>query len=133
MTVGAPGENSNAGVVHVLTIVSGPFGTGHQIWSQDSPNILDGSETGDQFGSSLVAGNFNGSGGGVLAPSSLAAGTFNSSQSDDLAIGVPGENARSGAVNVLFGGLASTNNEILMQEFEGMPETPEDYNRFGTL
>lgn len=118
LAVGAPGENRNSGVVHILTINSGPFGARHQIWSQDSPGVLGGSETGDHFGSFLAAGNFDSSG------------------SDDLAIGVAGENTSSGAVNVLLGslyGLGSANNHILMQGFQALPETPESFDLFGHL
>jgi hypothetical protein len=60
-----------------------------QLWHQNSTGVVDKAEVGDEFGSSLAAGDFNGDG------------------FDDLAIGVPLENvgaiADAGAVNVLYG------------------------------
>jgi FG-GAP repeat protein len=60
-----------------------------QLWSQDSVNVQDSSETSDQLGSSLAVGDFNADG------------------FDDLAAGVPledvGTKADAGASSVLYG------------------------------
>ena len=67
-------------------------------------------------------------------------GNFNRNGRDDLAIGVPFEDiggaTHAGAVKVLYSGihgLGYTANEILMQRFQGMPETQENYDFFGKL
>lgn len=118
LAIGAPGESDQRGVVHIL-YGSRSFGLtplGNQIWSQDSPDVLGGAEYHDRFGASLVAADFNRSG------------------HDDLAVGVPGENSFSGAVNVLFGsrfGLSAVNNQILMEQFQGLQGSAMAGNVFG--
>ena len=65
---------SNAGAVNVLYGgASGLSATGNQLWSQNSPDVLDAAEAHDGFGSVLAMGDFNGDG------------------SDDLAVGVVNE------------------------------------------
>ena len=86
LAVGVPGEDSAAGAVNVL--LGGPDGLsalGNQIWAQGSDGIAGEAKGGDFFGQAL------------------AAGYFNSDGFEDLAIGVPGEMAKAGAVNVLYG------------------------------
>jgi FG-GAP repeat len=79
LAIGAPGENSASGVVHVLYgSGTGLTATGSQLWSQDSPGIAGGAEAGDIFGFALAAGDFNGD------------------SRADLAIGAPGENNFAG-------------------------------------
>ena len=71
-----PGAGSGAGAVHVLYgAADGVQATSpdDQFFTQDSPNVRDSAEGGDNFGASLAAADFNGDGFG------------------DLAVGVPGE------------------------------------------
>ncbi len=97
----------NAGLVLVLYgTTAGLAAADHRIFTQDSSGadgtMLDTSESGDQFGSSLAAGDFN---------QDLAV---------DLAVGVPGEDlgatADAGAVQVVYGftnvGLRLTGNQF---------------------
>jgi len=94
LAIGAPGETiggqPSAGGVHVLysrASGDGLSGIGNQWFHQNSPRrtgVSDTVEAYDSFGSSLVAADFNNDG------------------RHDLAIGVPGEDARSGAVHVLL-------------------------------
>jgi len=86
------GTVTDAGAVNVLYgSATGLVANGNQFFSQDTQYVLDGSETGDAFGSALAAANFGRSG------------------QDDLAIGAPGEGIGSetaaGAVHVLFGSI----------------------------
>jgi hypothetical protein len=60
LAIGVANENlgaaADAGIVHVLySSTSGLTGTGSQVWSQDSPGILDMIEAGDWFGLGLGA------------------------------------------------------------------------------
>ncbi len=72
LAVGAPGENSVAGVVHVLYGSSaGLTSTGSQIWHQDSDGVKDKDEPGDDFGMAVAGGDFNGDGFADLAIGSL--------------------------------------------------------------
>ena len=125
LAVGVPAEDIGAlvdsGVVHVLPgSASGVTATGSQYWNQNSSGIVDGVETGDGFGTGLVASPFKGAG---------AAG---------LAIGTPGESvgtvAGAGAVNVIYGGaggLASAGNQLWTQISTGVPDVPEADDHFG--
>ena len=77
-------------------------------------------EAGDQFGSALTMGDINGD------------GYF------DIAIGVPGEAIdavpSAGAVNVLYGGssgITTTGNQLLGQHWPSIPDTEENFDRFG--
>lgn len=79
VAIGVPGESLNnledAGAVHVIYggPTTGLHNVGDQFFNQDSSGVKEKVEEGDQFGYSLVAGDFNGNG------------------TDDLAIGVPFE------------------------------------------
>jgi hypothetical protein len=124
LAIGAPGEDvgsiQDAGAVNVL------FGSpdrltvvGNQLWHQDSTGIADAAESGDDFGQSLGAGDFNGSG------------------HDDLAVGVPDEGvgslASAGAVNVLYGagvGLRAPGNQFWHQDSTGIADAAESVDDF---
>ncbi len=99
------GDQTNAGAVNILygssTGLSATSPRPDQFWTQSTMDVNDFAETGDVFGSSLSAGDFNGDG------------------KDDLAIGVPdedvltgaGDQTNAGAVNILYGsstGLSAT-------------------------
>jgi len=95
-----------AGAVAVLYGSSaGLTSSGNQLWSQDSPGIRNWSESHDDFGWSLAAGDFNGDG------------------FTDLAVGVRREQigpaVNAGAVNVIYGsskGLTATGNQFWSQD-----------------
>jgi hypothetical protein len=114
-TVG--GFGGNAGAVRIIYGSSrGLSQARSQQWSQSSPGIRGGSELGDGFGSALAAADF-GRGG-----------------QDDLAIGVAGEGARSGAVNVLYGsrtGLTAAGNQRWTQAGRGVPGKRGAGEQFG--
>lgn len=106
LAVGVPAEDTSAqdaGAVNVLYgSGAGLSDAGNQFWTRDSTGVLGGTGSGDAFGFSLAAGDFNGDGVG------------------DLAIGAPSDDVGSaldaGAVNVLYGsagvGLSSTGNQL---------------------
>ncbi|MGE0641264.1 MAG: FG-GAP repeat protein [Thermoanaerobaculia bacterium] len=99
LAIGVPGESlpeetsgaqiEDAGIVAVVYGSStGLTAVGDQIFSQDTGSLADRAEAGDEFGSSLAAGDFNDFGG------------------DDLAIGVPFEGlpgaAAAGVAHILL-------------------------------
>ena len=102
LAVGAPGEDigdkTDVGAVQVIYgTANGLDAAGNQLWHQNSPDIENSNENGDQFGFALAVGDFNGDG------------------FDDLAVGSPHEDignlADGGAVNVIYGsptGLSAT-------------------------
>ena len=112
LAVGSPDENAidvvDAGMVNVIYgSANGLNATGSQFWTQNSPGISSGqgTETGDNFGETLTAGDFNGDG------------------FMDLAVGSPGEDVfdivDAGAVNVIYGsanGLTSIGDQIWHQD-----------------
>ena len=114
------GAVAGAGMVHVLLgSGAGLTSVGSQLWSQDSGNVLDFVEAGDEFGRALATGDFNQDG------------------FDDLAIGVPSEDllvAGAGSVNMLLGsaaGLTDVGNDAWHQEMPGIEDTAEADDRFG--
>jgi disulfide bond formation protein DsbB len=117
LAIGAPGENSSSGVVHVLYgSGTGLAATGSQLWSQDSPGIAGGAEAGDIFGFALAVGDFNGD------------------TRADLAIGAPGENSFAGVVHVLYGsgtGLTATGSQLWSQDSPGIAGVAEAGDGFG--
>jgi hypothetical protein len=126
LAVGVPGEDvgseSSAGAVNVL-YGSGDLLTlaGSQIWHQDSVSVVGGAEEGDAFGAALAADDFDGDG------------------TDDLAVGVPGEDVddepNAGAFNVLFGaaaGLTATGSQIWHQDSASIEGVAEPGNVFGS-
>ena len=93
---------------------------GDQIWSQNSRGIAGTSESADEFGNSLAAGDFNGDG------------------LEDLAIGVHlediGTTEDAGAVNVIYGshgGLTAEGNQIWHQDSAGIAGSAEAGDFFG--
>ncbi len=115
----------DAGAVNVLYGSAGGLQTtspDDQFWNQDSAGVRDIAESGDEFGSSLGAGDFNDDG------------------FADLAIGVPlerlGAVSGAGAVNVLYGsagGLQATSpdDQFWNQDSPGVKDTAEESESFG--
>jgi hypothetical protein len=109
-----------AGAVNV--IYGSPAGlsaAGNQIWSQDSPDILDQAEGGDSLGWSVGSGDFNGDG-----ISDLVAGAYNETV---------GRVRATGAVNVIYGslaGLTPDNNQFWSQDTPGVRGHADDSDRF---
>ncbi|MFL5797789.1 MAG: FG-GAP repeat protein [Actinomycetota bacterium] len=119
LAVGAPSEDlsgflggtiSDAGAINVLYgTPTGLTANGNQFFTQDTQFVLEGSETGDNFGMVLAAANFGGS------------------SHDDLAIGVPreglGSEGQSGVVHVLFGsitGLTANGAQLWDEDSSGL-------------
>ena len=133
LVIGAP-TGINFGTINV--IYGSPTGltsTGNQIWYQgyngigDRPDQIEDDRLPEQFGSALAVGNFG------------------KGNTDDLAIGVPGEdfkdfslfpNPDAGMIHVIYGsptGLTSTGSEIWRQDFDrffDFTKWPND--RFGS-
>ncbi len=127
LAIGVPGENTSAGWVHVLygngtklaTSATGNI-PAPQSWHQGSSGIEGRSETGDEFGHTLAAGNFDGD------------------EYDDLAVGVPfedlGSKTDAGAVTVIYGrshGLDEDDDEYWHQGRSGIKGSNERYDWFG--
>jgi hypothetical protein len=131
LAIGVPGEDiydkdsvliENAGAVQVLY---GSMGVGltdasNQFWYQDFATILDTIETDDQFGSSLVTGDFN------------------DDSADDLVVGVWYEDLgfdAQGAVNVIYGVLGGVltdlGNQFWNQDSPGIAGTGAASDLFG--
>ncbi len=130
LAIGVHGEDHNskglvdAGAVNVLYGVQnkGLSAAGNQMWHQNTAGIYGVAETGDRFGYTLAAGDFDNDG------------------VDDLAVGSPWESvgsaAGAGAVNVIYGtfntGLTATDNQIWYQGRYGeIAETAEANDNFG--
>lgn len=125
LAIGAPledvGEVQNAGAVTV--IYGSPGGldaAGNQLWTQDSPGVLDAAERSDRFGWSIATGDFDGDG------------------FDDLAICARFEDVagsiNAGAVNVLYGsprGLTATRDQFWHQASSRIADRPEPHDQFG--
>ena len=126
LAIGIPfediGDIVRAGAVNILNgSDNGLTSQNSQIWFQDQSGVEDTSESGDQFGWSLAAGDFNADG------------------FDDLAVGVfdesIGDVIGAGAVNILNGsesGLTAQNSQIWFQDQLGVEDTSEEFDRFGT-
>jgi hypothetical protein len=132
LAIGVPGEDvsdgnnrRNAGAVNVLYGGEGGLGTtGNQFWNQDVAGVNGVLESGDTFGATLAAGDFDNDG------------------ADDLAIGVPTEAIQvgdenrngAGAVNVLYGtigdGLSTADDRVFSQS-GAVLGGPESWDTFG--
>jgi hypothetical protein len=133
IAIGVPGESvgsvASAGSIAVIYGAEGGLSAaGNQGWGQDGGFDGDGeslgdlngtSETGDQFGAALIAGDLNGDG------------------YADIAIGIPGESVgsiiRAGSIAALYGspgGLAASNNQGWGQNggFDASGESLGDLN-----
>jgi hypothetical protein len=126
LAVGIPGRtvagHPDAGAVEVhYGRVAGLSNDDVQVWTQGSSGVAGSPDGNDRFGASLVAGDFD------------------DNDSDDLAIGAPGETIGSataaGAVNVLFGGsgggLSSAGNQVLFQGQSDVLGVSEAHDHFG--
>lgn len=125
LAIGVPvdslGTINGAGAVNVLYgSPTGLTSNRNQVWTQDSPGILDQAEVLDTLGFAVFAGDFDGDG------------------FDDLAIGAPGEIltdlTEAGSINVLYGGpegLASVRNQLWTEDSPGVPDRVETNDRFG--
>ena len=83
IAIGVPGEDNWKGAIDVIFFFED--GSSVQIFIPEDNRIDQGTQPGDAFGTSLVAGDFNGDG------------------YDDLAVGAPGYDNHAGAVAVLYG------------------------------
>jgi hypothetical protein len=125
LAVGTPGEDlgqrADAGSASVFYgSAAGLTGTGANFWTQNSAGIVNVAEADDNFGNTVVAGDFNGDGAG------------------DLVAGVPGESigtkTSAGAVNVIYGslgGLTSSGNQFWNQDTPGIVNVSEQGDGFG--
>jgi hypothetical protein len=124
LAIGAPGEDSGAGAVNVLwgsasgltTAVAG--NAGNQLW--DRSLLIGSRRSGDQFGYSLAAADFDDDG------------------DDDLAVGAPYAPAngkpQAGVVNILngsFSGLTDQDNLELHRDSPGIAGEADSYDHFG--
>jgi FG-GAP repeat len=119
LAVGVPGEDfgsiRDAGGVAVFYSGTGASPSGG-FWRQGTNGIGGHAEAGDEFGSAVAAADF---GKGMRA---------------DLAVGVPGEDADSGAVNVIYAGrwgLSAAGNERWHQDRSGIASSTRPSDRFG--
>jgi disulfide bond formation protein DsbB len=111
----------DAGAVNVIYgSAAGLASAGNQLWSQNSPGILDAAEEADLFGAGMASGDFNGDG------------------ADDMAVTVVQESvgaiAGAGAVNVIYGsaaGLTGAGDQFWHQNSPGILDTAEEFDLFG--
>lgn len=126
LVIGVPEENLDgevdAGAVNVLYgSASGLASAGDALFSQATADVESDPAEAEEFGTSVAAGDFDGD-------------TF-----DDLAVGVPGEEASNeesaGGVNVLYGatttGLGAAGDQFWTQDSTGVSGAPEVDDGFG--
>jgi hypothetical protein len=126
LAVGAPGENGGAGAVHVLRGSRSGLTTAlTRVLTQGTPGLHDDPASGDRFGAAL------------------AAARFDADETEDLAIGVPGESvaapdallAGAGAVHVVpgtAGGLSGRGARAFHRATNGVTGDPGAGDGFGT-
>jgi hypothetical protein len=126
LAIGVPGEALGGAPGGAVQLLYGVAGTGltagrDRLLSQNTPGAAGVVERGDQFGSALVAGDFDGDG------------------VDDLAVGVPGEGIAgrdgAGAVNVFTGRSGApmdVTGPLWHQGAPGVKGGPEARDFFGT-
>lgn len=125
LAIGVPkesiGDAEDAGLVHVLYADGAGVLTadGTQWWYQGLNDLIGTPDSGDEFGGSLAAGDFNGDG------------------FDDLAIAAAGEDVggetEAGAVHIIYGsasGLISTGNQVWNQASPGIHGVAEGGDHF---
>ena len=127
LAISARGEQvsgqSQAGAIAVLYgSAAGLTADGNQLWTQDSPGILDEAERSDWLGrTGVTAGDFNGDG-----YDDLAAGALQDSV---------GTIAQAGVVNVIYGsaaGLTADGNQLFTEDTPGsVADGAEQGDRFG--
>ncbi len=113
--------NAEAGLVHVFYgTPGGLLSATRQIWSQNSPGVQDTAEEGDQFGWSVVTGDFNGD------------------IYDDLAVSAWYEDLEdredTGLVHIFYGssaGLTAAGNQLWWQGRDGKADAAEPHDWFG--
>lgn len=125
LLIGVPEEDMSGGpdaggMSAIYGSALGLDAAGDDFWHQDSPGIANETETGDELGRSVAAGDFNGDG------------------FDDAAVGVPGEDVsgegESGGVAVIYGtagGLANPDDDFWHQDSSGIDDSPEPLDMFG--
>ncbi len=125
LAVGSPNEDlgvySDTGVVHIIYgSATGLTASGNQMWHQNKPGIGGSNASNQNFGWSLVAGDFDGDG------------------RDDLAVGVKGENVGgqvdAGAVNVIYGsnaGLTAAGDQYWHRNRTGIEDVAQTEDYFG--
>ena len=117
IVIGAPGEDSSRGSVHVLFGSGGGIGSGgNQRWFQGEGGLPDEEEAGDLFGFSLATGDFNNDG------------------FDDIAVGSIGENDGRGNVIIIPGssvGPTGSSSIRFEQGNDGIADSREPGDNFG--
>ncbi len=121
LAIGVPGENEGAGFVHTIYgTASGLGAADQQVWSQDTPGIVNSSFPSDHFGATLAIGNFGGT------------------SHSELAVGAPDENSGmvldTGVLHVLPGsstGTTATGAQYWHQNASGVADGAELGDRFG--
>jgi hypothetical protein len=129
LAIGAPQEDlsgkTDAGAVHVLYGSSSGVSSTNNEWYQGYNGVGGSTEAGDRFGDALAAGNFNGD-------------TDSGNDCDDLAIGVPMEDAGAladaGVLHIIDGGtsgLSTSSSLTIDQDVTGVVDDVEAYDYFG--
>jgi hypothetical protein len=108
LAVGVPGENGASGAAAVLLGAT----SADRLFSQGSGGLQGQAEGGDRFGAALA--------GGAVTPG----------ESDDLVIGVPGENGAAGAAQILF--QTSATDAVRTQDTPGVKGTAEAGDEFAS-
>jgi uncharacterized protein (TIGR03437 family) len=118
LAAGAPGEDERRGALAVLYGSNrGLTSDRDEYWREGRDGLRGSGSVNDSFGFELASGDFNGDG------------------YPDLVTGVPGENSGKGTVNLILGspgGLTSNGNVRREQGSDGVPDTAEDDDGFGS-